>query len=116
MQKKWSISDDFGLRWVKKPRRSETVSDEKCYLYRSTRHISLDDSSTLEVLNRSEGQNVMRNVWPKKCNTNRTVEGWLSYHWQMRVGSKGCTPRADDLYDLYDLYPLDILDISGEDL
>ena len=37
MQKKWPISDDFGLRSVLS--HSESISEEKCYLYRSMRQI-----------------------------------------------------------------------------
>ena len=38
MRKKNGLfSTDFGLRWVKEPRRSETIPNEKGYLCRSTR-------------------------------------------------------------------------------
>ena len=36
MKKKWPVSDGFGLM---EPLRSETISDEKSYFYRSTRRL-----------------------------------------------------------------------------
>ena len=32
----------FGRFWVKDPRHSETISDEKCYIYRSTRRDTIE--------------------------------------------------------------------------